>query len=101
MNDECNHQYQKKFTYVCRETFRIEYNLTNKFICGKNKKKSAHIALSVKNAPTQRQMPKNAAHKEKPKKCRIFVRRTIAFCPRVYPLNSFAENLYCNIYFLG
>ena len=46
-------------------------------------KKCARIALSAKNVPALRQMSKNAAHAEKPKKCGIFVRRTIAFFPRV------------------
>ena len=32
------------------------------------------------------QRAKNAAHAEKLKKCRIFVRRTIAFFPRVYTM---------------
>ena len=53
-------------------------------ICWKKRKKSARIALRAKNAPALRQMPKNAAHAEKPKKYGIFMRRTIAFFPRVY-----------------
>ena len=52
----------------------------------KKLKKCARIAQSAKNAPALRQMPKNAAHAEKPKKCGIFVRLTIAFFPRVYYL---------------
>ena len=45
--------------------------------------KNARIALRAKNAPALRQMPKNAAHVEKPIKCVIFARRTIVFFPRV------------------
>ena len=76
MNDECEPPVPKKILLLYVELFY-------KKICWKNRKKCARIALSAKSAPALRQMQKYAALAEKPKKCEIFVQRTIAFFPWV------------------
>ena len=75
MNDECEPLVQKKFNFV---RGAILQNMLKK-----SKEMRPHYVKCKKCAPL-RQMPKNAAHAEKLKKCWIFMRRTIVFFPRVY-----------------
>ena len=75
MNDKCEPPVPKKSLLLYVELFYKKY-------AEKIEKMCPHFA-KCKNALAMRKRPKNTAHAEKPKKCGIFVRRTIAFFPRL------------------